>query len=61
MSANEKTNEESGEGPETVNADDAERRTGQTPDAGHPVPLFLRDLSDGRKGNAQDEKDETGE
>ena len=58
MSANEKTSDESGEGPETVNADNAERHTGQTPDGGHPVPLFLRDLSDGRKGNAQDEKDE---
>jgi hypothetical protein len=58
MSANEKTNDESGEGPETVKA---ERHTGQIPDGGHPVPLFLRDGSDGRKGNAQDEKDETGE
>jgi hypothetical protein len=25
------------------------------------VPLFLRDGSDGEKGNAQDEKDETAE
>jgi hypothetical protein len=58
MSANEKENDESGEGPETVNA---ERHTGRIPDGGHPVPLFLRDRSDGRKGNAQDEKDETGE
>jgi hypothetical protein len=58
MSASEKPNDESGEEPETVNA---EQHTSQTPDSGHPVPLFLRDGSDGRKGNAQDEKDETGE
>ena len=25
------------------------------------IPLFLRNSSEGRKGNAQDEKDETGE
>lgn len=25
------------------------------------VPLFLRDSSDGKKGDAQDEKDKTGE
>ena len=58
MSANEETNDESVRESETVND---ERRTGQIPDGGHPVPLFLRDGSDGRKGNAQDEKDETGE
>ena len=34
---------------------------GRLPDAGHEVPLFLRDRSDGQRGNAQDEKDETGE
>lgn len=28
---------------------------------GHPVPLFMRDTSDGHKGNAQDEKDGTEE
>ena len=61
MGANEKTNDEPGEAPETVNADNAERHTGQIPDGGHPVPLFLRDRSDGRKDNAQDEKDEAGE
>jgi hypothetical protein len=61
MSANEKTNDESGEGPETVNDDNDERHTGRTPDGGQTVPLFLRDRSDGRKGDAQDEKDETGE
>lgn len=58
MSADEKTNDESVSSPETVND---EGHTGQTPDIGHPVPLFLRDRSDGRKGDAQDEKDETGE
>jgi len=26
-----------------------------------PVPLFMRDSSEGHKGNAQDEKDETEE
>lgn len=25
------------------------------------IPLFLRDTSDGQKGDAQDEKDKTGE
>jgi hypothetical protein len=34
---------------------------GQTADGVHEVPLFLRGSKDGRKGNAQDEKDETGE
>ena len=58
MSANEKSNDETGRPP----ADDETRQhEGQTPDDWHPVPLFLRDSSDGRKGNAQDEKDETGE
>ncbi len=61
MSVNEKTNDESVEEPETVNADNAEQHTGQTPDGGQTVPLFLRDRSDGLKGDAQDEKDETGE
>ena len=34
---------------------------GRAADGAHEVPLFLRDKSDGRKGDAQDEKDETGE
>lgn len=46
-------------------AEPAEAETGQHAGAGadgaHPVPLFLRDGSDGRKGDAQDEKDEVGE
>jgi hypothetical protein len=58
MSESEKPIDESGSESETV---DAERRTSQIPDGGHPVPLFLRDGNEGQKGNAQDEKDETGE
>jgi hypothetical protein len=34
---------------------------GNVPDKAHPVPLFLRGGSDGRKDDAQDEKDETAE
>jgi hypothetical protein len=34
---------------------------GRAADGAHEVPLFLRDKSDGWKGDAQDEKDETGE
>jgi hypothetical protein len=41
--------------------DDARKPGGQLPEGGHEVPLFLRDRSDGWKGNAQDEKDEKGE
>lgn len=58
MSAGEKQSAESGRGHE---ADEALRPAGNVPDEGHPVPLFLRDGSDGRKGDAQDEKDEVGE
>ena len=58
MSASEQpTNEAEGE-PEK---DKARRPAGPRPDGGHEVPLFIRDTSDARKGNAQDEKDETGE
>jgi hypothetical protein len=32
-----------------------------TSDEDSDVPLFLRDISDGKKGDAQDEKDKTGE
>jgi hypothetical protein len=41
--------------------DETPRRDEQPAEGIHEVPLFLRDGSDGRKGNAQDEKDETGE
>ena len=58
MSASEKLKNESGRGPEE---DKAERPVSNVPDRKHPVPLFLRDGSDGRKGDAQDEKDEVGE
>lgn len=37
------------------------RPFGQMPVGSREVPLFLRDISDGRKGNAQDEKDEMAE
>lgn len=47
---------------ERASAEDESRRPGRrSPDGGHEVPLFLRDGSDGRKGNAQDKKDEIGE
>lgn len=36
-------------------------RLQQLPDGAPEVPLFLRDKSDGRKDDAQDEKDEVGE
>jgi hypothetical protein len=39
----------------------AQRPAGRKPDDPHPTPLFLRDASDGAKGNAQDEKDEMAE
>ena len=58
MSAGEEQCVESGRGEET---DEARRPAGNVPDEGHPVPLFLRDRSDGRKDDAQDEKDEVGE
>ncbi|HYG81344.1 MAG TPA: hypothetical protein VD861_13195 [Pyrinomonadaceae bacterium] len=58
MSANEEPNDETAAAP---TEDETRQHTGQTPGGGHPVPLFLRDLSDGRKGNEQDEKDEIGE
>jgi hypothetical protein len=58
MSANERPEEEA----EGVPEEDKARRPGAQPsDSINEVPLFLRDGSDGRKGNAQDEKDETGE
>ena len=41
--------------------DEGPRRLPHPPDEAQETPLFLRDKSDGRKGNAQDEKDEVGE
>ena len=58
MSANEQPKNEAERGPEEGQAG---RPVGQVPDSGYEVPLFLKDKSDGRKGNAQDEKDEVGE
>lgn len=58
MSASEKQSDGPGRGRET---DEARRPVGNVPDKEHTVPLFLREGSDGRKGDAQDEKDEVGE
>ena len=58
MSANERPRRESESVPEEG---EALRLDGQTPSGVHEVPLFLRGGSDGRKGDAQDEKDEMGE
>ena len=58
MSANEQHENEAAREPE----DEQERQhAGQTADGVHEVPLFLRDSSDGQRGNAQDEKDGIGE
>ncbi|MFL6255156.1 MAG: hypothetical protein ACJ74T_09030 [Pyrinomonadaceae bacterium] len=54
------------EEPESKAQRDSEEDKSRRPD-GHPLdgseetPLFLRDSSDGWKGNPQDEKDEIGE
>ena len=58
MSASERPEDEPQTVPEEGKVDQHARKA---PDGGHPVPLFLRDGKDGRKGNAQDEKDEVGE
>lgn len=58
MSASEKPCDESARGK---GANEARPPAGNVPDEEHPVPLFLRDSSDARKGNAQDEKDGVGE
>jgi hypothetical protein len=57
MSASEQTRKEA----ESAQDEDEDQRDAQPADGVHEVPLFLRDGSDGRKGNAQDEKDEMGE
>ena len=58
MSASEQPKNEAEGGPD----EDKGRRPGGPPaDGVHEVPLFLRGRNDGRKGDAQDEKDETGE
>lgn len=58
MSAMEEPEQEAQRAPEKERT---QRPFGQMPDGGQEVPLFLRDLSDGWKGNPQDEKDEMGE
>ena len=58
MSESEQPKDETERGPEEVKAP---RPGGQSADAGEEVPLFLRGRSDGPKGDAQDEKDGTGE
>ena len=58
MSANERPEQEDEGAP---GADKTRRPGAQPSDGVHEVPLFLRGRSDGRKGNAQDEKDEAAE
>jgi len=58
MSASEKPDNESGAKPAR---ETTEEPAVNTAGREHPVPLFLRDSSEGRKGNAQDEKDASGE
>lgn len=42
-------------------SDERRRHTGNLADEKHPVPLFLKGQSDGRQGDAQDEKDTSSE
>jgi hypothetical protein len=58
MSSIEKPDDESVRAPKEG---EVRPQAGQVPNDGHPVPLFLREGNEGRKGNAQDEKDEVGE
>lgn len=58
MSASEQPKNDAERGREE---DKARRPGGQLSDGVQEVPLFLRGRSDGHKGDAQDEKDETGE
>jgi hypothetical protein len=58
MSDSEQPRNEAEKGPE----EDKVREPGKQPLNGvHEVPLFLRGTNDGRKDDAQDEKDESGE
>ncbi len=59
MSAGEEPKDDAERGREEE--DKARRPGGQLSDGVHEVPLFLRGRSDGHRGDAQDEKDETGE
>ena len=58
MSAGEKP---SGEPVAEKGSDEAPRPDENVAGEERTVPLFLRDGNDGRKGDAQDEKDEVGE
>jgi hypothetical protein len=58
MSASEESKQKAERAPE---ADKARWHGEQPSGVAREVPLFLRDKSDGRKGDAQDEKDEVGE
>ena len=58
MSANEQPENDAGR---EANEAEGGPRLRHPSDGGREIPLFLRDGSDGRKGNAQDEKDEVGE
>jgi hypothetical protein len=60
MSASERQESDAAErGPDEDEA--GPRGEQEEPEGVYEVPLFLRDSSDGPKGNAQDEKDEVGE
>jgi hypothetical protein len=58
VSAMERTDDQPEEEPEQS---EAERPAGKIPGGETPTPLFLRNGTEGRKGDAQDEKDEMGE
>jgi hypothetical protein len=58
MSASERPKSDAESEPDR---DEAWRPAVRPPDGDHAVPLFLRDKSDGHKGDAQDEKDAVGE
>jgi hypothetical protein len=58
MSASDEPKNETMREPEE---DVEQRHVGNLADDKHPVPLFLRGRSDGRRGDAQDEKDGTSE
>lgn len=58
MSASEEPEQEAEGRPEKV---EARLPGGRASDGVQEPPLFLRGSSDGRKGDAQDEKDETAE
>jgi hypothetical protein len=58
MNASEQPKDEELREPEE---DKVQSSFGRPPGGGQELPLFLRDRSDGRKGDAQDEKDGIGE